>query len=210
MSHYNFIIERSTIVSDFSSQVKGRIFLITGPSTGSVGAEIALTLSRGYPSTTLLLGRSLPKIQPVIETIDTISPSTVVKFVPLLLTSLASIALPLKTILNDTFIPHIDILIYNAGIMACPYERSEDGLESQWQMNSLSYFLLTNLLLPRRTNNKRLKPHAQSKTTNIIFSVELNRRLAKRGVEGFALHPGAIDTGLARHFALEMLGEKFE
>ncbi|KAH8774957.1 hypothetical protein F5882DRAFT_464646 [Hyaloscypha sp. PMI_1271] len=57
--------EDSTIVSDFSSQVKERTFPITGPSTGSIGAETAL-----------LLGRSFPKIQPVIDTIDTISPSS--------------------------------------------------------------------------------------------------------------------------------------
>jgi NAD(P)-dependent dehydrogenase (short-subunit alcohol dehydrogenase family) len=125
--------------------------------------------------------------------------------------------------------------------MACPYERTEDGLESQWQTNYLSHFPLTNLLLPKLllspnprimnassvaflasdilyndpgfSNGETYNPvsaHAQSKTANIIFSVELNRRLAKRGVERFALHPGAVDTGLVRHLALEMLVKKFE
>ncbi len=52
--------------------------------------------------------------------------------------------------------------------------------------------------------------YAQSKTANILFSVELNRRLGGRGIESFAVHPGAVDTGLAKYFTPEMMSEGLE
>ncbi|KAE9370833.1 putative retinol dehydrogenase 12 [Stipitochalara longipes BDJ] len=238
MSHYNFTTEGSTIVSDLPSQVKGRTFLITGTSTGSVGAKTALCLAAGHPSTILLLGRSLPKIQPIINQIHTISPETTVQYIPLLLTSLSSVRSAASTILTDSSIPTIDVLINSAGVMACPYSKTEDGFESQWQTNFLSHFLLSNLLMPKlllssypRVINVSSSAHlvsdilysdsgfsdgetynpilayAQSKTANILFSVELSRRLGERGVQSFALHPGAVDTGLAKYFTPKMMGE---
>jgi NAD(P)-dependent dehydrogenase (short-subunit alcohol dehydrogenase family) len=237
MSHYSFTTEGSLVVKDFSSHVKGRTFLITGPSHGSVGAETAPTLAAAHPSCILLLGRSLPKIQPVVDRIASITPTTVVKYIPLLLSSLASVRAAAHLILNDSTIPNIDVLINNAGIMACPYEKTKDEFELQWQTNFLSHFLLTNLLMPKLllssnprvinvssiahlasdilysdvgfSEGKTYNPilaYAQSKTANILFSVELNNRLKGR-VQSFALHPGAIDTGLARYFTPEMMSE---
>jgi len=52
--------------------------------------------------------------------------------------------------------------------------------------------------------------YAQSKTANILFSVALNKRLGGKGVQSFALHPGAVDTGLARYFTPEMMKEGLE
>ncbi|PMD46647.1 putative retinol dehydrogenase 12 [Hyaloscypha variabilis F] len=241
MSKYNFTTEGSTIVSDFPSRVKDRTFLITGPSDGSIGAATALCLASGYPSTILLLGRSLPKIQLIITQIRTISPTTTTKYIPLNLASLASVRSAASQILSDPSITSIDVLINSAGVMACPYSQTEDGFESQWQTNFLSHFLLTNLLLPKlllaphpRIVNISSSAHlvsdilysdpgfssgqkynailayAQSKTANILFSVELNRRLGERGVESFAVHPGAVDTGLAKYFTPEMMSEGLE
>jgi NAD(P)-dependent dehydrogenase (short-subunit alcohol dehydrogenase family) len=237
MLHYNFTTEGSFVVKNFSSHVKGRTFLITGPSHGSVGAETALAIAVAHPSTIILLGRSLTKIQPVSGQIALISPTTTVIYIPLFLSSLTSVRAAAQTILSDPSIPHIDVLINNAGIMACPYEKTEDGFELQWQTNYLSHFLLTNLLMPKLllsshprvinvssiahlasdilysdvgfSDGKIYNPilaYAQSKTANILFSVELNKRLKGR-VESFALHPGAIDTRLARYFTPEMMSE---
>src|SRR6266487_3235231 len=105
MSQYGFSTEGKTIVSDFSDQVKGRTFLITGPSEGSIGAETAISLAHASPSTILLLGRSLPKIQPTINTITSINASVRIIFIPISLDSLTSVRAAAKTILSDLTIP---------------------------------------------------------------------------------------------------------
>jgi NAD(P)-dependent dehydrogenase (short-subunit alcohol dehydrogenase family) len=149
MAQYGFSTEGSAMVSDFSSQVKDKIFLITGPSEGGIGAETAISLAHGSPSTVLLLGRSLPKIQPTIDAIHNINPAIVTKFVTINLDSLSSVRKAATTILSDPEIPHIDVMINNAAIMFCPYGVTEDGYELQFATNYLSHFLLTNILIPK-------------------------------------------------------------
>jgi NAD(P)-dependent dehydrogenase (short-subunit alcohol dehydrogenase family) len=149
MSQYGFSTEGTTIVSDFKDQVKGRIILITGPSQGGIGAETAISLAHGSPSTILLLGRSLPKIQPTIDAIHAINPSITTKFIPINLDSLSSVRAAATAILNDDSIPKLDVVINNAAIMACPHGLTTDGFEVQLGTNHLSHFLLTNLLMPK-------------------------------------------------------------
>jgi NAD(P)-dependent dehydrogenase (short-subunit alcohol dehydrogenase family) len=62
---------------------------------------------------------------------------------------MTSVRTAAQTILTDHTIPKIDVIINNAGIMACPYRATEDGLEHQFATNYLSHFLLTNLLMPK-------------------------------------------------------------
>lgn len=149
MVEYGFSTEGRTIVSDFSYQVKGKTFLITGPSEGGIGAETAISLAHESPSMILLLGRSLSKIQPTIDAIHKINPTIITKFVLINLDSLSSVRRAANTILEDPAIPHIDVMINNAAIMVCPYGVTEDGYELQFATNYLSHFLLTNLLLPK-------------------------------------------------------------
>lgn len=149
MSSYNSTTTGVTLIHDFPSQVLGKTFLVTGPSLGGIGAETAISLAHGSPSTILLLGRSLSKIQPTIDTIHSISPSTLTKFVSINLDSLASVREAARKILEDKDIGNIDVIINNAAIMVCPYTLTEDGYESQFAVNYLSHFLLTNLLMPK-------------------------------------------------------------
>ena len=123
----------------------------------------------------------------------------------------------------------IDLLINNAGVMACPYALTEDGFELQFGSNHLGHFLLTNLLMPVLGNgaparivslssrghqlapvdfddpNFTARPYhkwlayGQSKTANALFAMGLNLRHASRGVEAFSVHPGMIRTELSRH-----------
>jgi NAD(P)-dependent dehydrogenase (short-subunit alcohol dehydrogenase family) len=125
------------------------IVLITGPSKDSIGAETAVTLAHGSPASYLLLGRALNRIQPVIEEIKKIDPSIIVKFYQVDLESLASVRSVAQTILDDSSISKIDVMVNNAGIMASPYEKTKDGLEMQFGVNHISHFLLTNLLMPK-------------------------------------------------------------
>jgi NAD(P)-dependent dehydrogenase (short-subunit alcohol dehydrogenase family) len=121
----------------------------------------------------------------------------------------------------------LDILINNAGIMMVPEGRTADGFELQIGTNHLGHFALTNLLLPHITSRivtvtydlhkigkvdvgdlnwetRRYKPlgaYCQSKLANVLFTMELQRRLASSGsaVRAVAAHPGVADTNLISH-----------
>ena len=121
--------------------------LITGPSDGGIGAETAVTIAAGSPSQIILAGRSLTKIQPVIERINTANPDVKTAFVPLDLSSLDSVREAAAKI-NES-VDKLDILINNAGIMACPFAKTVDGIESQFGTNYIGHFLLTNLIMPK-------------------------------------------------------------
>jgi len=125
----------------------------------------------------------------------------------------------------------LHLLINNAGIMAAPLSRDERGLESQLAVNHVGHFQLFTRLLPalRRANGARVvalssrghvrsafdfedpgfehRPYdkmvayGQSKTANVLFAVEADRRYQSDNIRAFALHPGAIlETELARHY----------
>ena len=118
----------------------------------------------------------------------------------------------------------VDLLVNNAGVMATPEQRTVDGFELQIGTNHLGHFALTNLLLPQITNrvvvvssdlhrNGRIdlddlnwerrsyKPwaaYSQSKLANLLFVLELERRLTEAGsaVRSTAAHPGYAATNL--------------
>jgi NAD(P)-dependent dehydrogenase (short-subunit alcohol dehydrogenase family) len=118
----------------------------------------------------------------------------------------------------------IDVLIDNAGVMATPERRTADGFELQIGTNHLGHFALTNLLLPHITDRvvtvasgahrmgsirlddlnwhrgdyHRWQAYGQSKLANLLFTLELERRLteAGSGVRAFAAHPGYAATNL--------------
>ena len=119
------------------------------------------------------------------------------------------------------------MLINNAGVMAVPESRTKDGFEMQIGTNHLGHFALTNLLLPKITDRvvtvssgahrignldlddlnwekrkyQRWNAYGQSKLSNLLFTMELERRLAEAGsdVHAFAVHPGYASTNLQNH-----------
>jgi NAD(P)-dependent dehydrogenase (short-subunit alcohol dehydrogenase family) len=124
-------------------------------------------------------------------------------------------------------------IIANAGVMACPEGRTADGFEMQFGTNHLGHFLLVNRLVPLMRSGGRIVnlssaghrfadvdlddpafrkapydpfvAYGRSKTANILFSVELDRRLRSRGIRASAVHPGVIQTELGRHMTPEMI-----
>ncbi|WP_427050719.1 SDR family NAD(P)-dependent oxidoreductase [Paenibacillus sp. TC-CSREp1] len=126
----------------------------------------------------------------------------------------------------------IDMLILNAGIMACPETRVGPGWEAQFATNHLGHFALTNLLWPALVNEggarvvsvsstghhfspirwqdihfeqgyEKFPAYGQSKTAVSLFTVELDRIGKQHGVRAFAVHPGGIMTPLQRHMPKE-------
>jgi NAD(P)-dependent dehydrogenase (short-subunit alcohol dehydrogenase family) len=121
----------------------------------------------------------------------------------------------------------IDVLVNNAGIMAVPETRTADGFESQLGTNHLGPFALTGLLLEHVTDRvvtitslmhrfgrirlddlnferrryRRWAAYNQSKLANLLFTLELQRRLAAAGspVRAVAAHPGWTATNLQSH-----------
>lgn len=121
----------------------------------------------------------------------------------------------------------LHILINNAGIMAGPAQCDARGYEQQFATNHLGHFVLAHALLPALraaggarvvavssrahrmsdirwedlhfdNNYDPMIAYAQSKTANVLFAVELDRRWAQDGIRGYAVHPGSIvGTGLA-------------
>jgi NAD(P)-dependent dehydrogenase (short-subunit alcohol dehydrogenase family) len=121
----------------------------------------------------------------------------------------------------------IHLLINNAGVMAPPLTRTADGFESQFGVNHLGHFALTNLLLPRvagrvvtvssimhmlgridfgdlnweRRRYRAWRAYNQSKLANLLFTAELQRQLTAAGsrVASNAVHPGYASTNLQSH-----------
>ncbi|XP_053358966.1 retinol dehydrogenase 14a [Clarias gariepinus] len=132
--------------------------------------------------------------------------------------------------------PRLDVLINNAGVYQCPYSRTEDGFEMQFGVNHLGHFLLTHLLLdllkrsaPSRIvvvssrlykrgeinfddlNSERgygaAAAYSRSKLANLLFTLELSRRLEGTGVTVNALTPGMVRTNLGRHVSIPLLAK---
>lgn len=130
-------------------------------------------------------------------------------------------------------LPRLDLLINNAGIMACPETRIGPGWEAQFGTNHLGHMALTVRLmgLLQRTGGARVvalsstghkisgirwddihfqsqpydkwQAYGQSKTANALFANALSRRLQASGGQAFAVHPGGIFTPLQRHLPLQ-------
>ena len=131
----------------FEASSIDNLVLITGPSEGGLGAETALTLAIASPKLIILAGRSLARIETVIKGIESAHPSVAAKHIRLDLSSHASIRDAAVSIKEN--VEKIDILINNAAIMACPFGKTVDGIESQFGTNYIGHFLLTNLLMEK-------------------------------------------------------------
>lgn len=107
-----------------------------------------MTLAKGHPARLLLLGRTLQKVEPVIDEIRRVDNSIDALFVPIELDSFDSIRKAATEI--NRLVDKIDYLLNNAGIMAAKeYKLSKDGYESQLAVNHLGHFLLTSLLMDK-------------------------------------------------------------
>jgi NAD(P)-dependent dehydrogenase (short-subunit alcohol dehydrogenase family) len=207
----------------------GKLALVTGGSSG-LGAETARALaSKGARA--VIAARNLEKAEAVARDIRESTGNQDVTVSELELDSMASIRAFAERFLAEH--DALDILVNNAGVMASPFGKTQDGFELQFGTNHIGHFLLTNLLVPAlqkaapsrvvslTSSGHRISPvvfedihfeereynkwlsYGQSKTANVLFSVELDRRLAPKGVRAYAVHPGGIMTDLQRHMTEE-------
>ncbi|MCG3171235.1 MAG: hypothetical protein CALGDGBN_02835 [Pseudomonadales bacterium] len=205
--------------------LRGRVAVVTGAS-GGIGEETARALAAAG-ARVVVAARNEQKASAALARIRAATGSEALEFERLDLASLASVRACAARLLQRH--PAIHLLINNAGIMACPLERTAEGFEMQLASNHLGHFLLSGLVLPalRRAAPSRVVAlssighrvcgvqlddlnferraynawvaYGQSKTANVLFAVEFDRRFGPEGVRAYAVHPGAIPTELDRH-----------
>jgi NAD(P)-dependent dehydrogenase (short-subunit alcohol dehydrogenase family) len=211
----------------------GKAVLVTGAS-GGIGAETARALAAAGASVTLA-ARNVPKTEAVAAEIRASTGNSAVDVLELVLDQPDGVRKAAKAYLAGH--DKLHLLLNNAGVMACPLERTAEGWEMQFATNHIGHFLFTCLLAPilRAAAPARIvnvssaghrfsgivfddihyenrpydkwEAYGQSKTANVLFSVELDRRLGADGVHAYAIHPGMIMTELARHMSQDDLKE---
>jgi NAD(P)-dependent dehydrogenase (short-subunit alcohol dehydrogenase family) len=211
--------------ADITDQT-GRVAVITGANTG-LGYETALALA-DHGAHVVLAVRNLDKGKDAAARISAQSPGAEVAVQELDLTSLESIRAAAGQLRSDH--DRIDLLINNAGVMWTPKSTTKDGFELQFGTNHLGHFAFTGLLLDRllpvagsrvvtvssvghriradihfddlqwERSYSRVGAYGQSKLANLLFSYELQRRLAPHGTTiAVAAHPGGSNTELVRN-----------
>lgn len=204
-------------------EMQGRICLITGGTNG-IGKSTALGLAQ-LGATVVIVGRDAPKTVQVVEEIRAASSNNAVDFLLADLSSQQEVR-RLADEFKRKYL-HLHVLLNNAGGFFMQRQLSVDGIEMTFALNHLAYFLLTNLLLdtlkasaPARIINVASAAHtsgkiefdnlqgerrydasaySHSKLANILFTVELARRLEGSGVTVNALHPGFVSTGFGKN-----------
>lgn len=195
----------------------GKRILVTGVSAG-LGVETARALA-AHGATVVGTARDLAKAGTATAQIPGI------ELVEMDLASLASVraAADALNAKGDRF----DLVIANAGVMAAPFGKTGDGFETQFGTNHLGHFVFVNRIAALIRDGGRFvslasaghrfsdvdldDPHfettpydpwlayGRSKTANVLFVVEFDRRHKGRGVRAAAVHPGGINTELGRH-----------
>jgi NAD(P)-dependent dehydrogenase (short-subunit alcohol dehydrogenase family) len=204
----------------------GRTAVVTGANTG-LGFETAAALA-GRGAHVVLAVRNLEKGKQAAASITAATPGADVALQELDLTSLESVRAAAAQLRSDY--DRIDLLINNAGVMYTPKSTTKDGFELQFGTNHLGHFALTGLLLDRllpvagsrvvtvsslghriraaihfddlqwEGRYSRVGAYGQSKLANLLFTYELQRRLAPRGTTiAAAAHPGGSNTELMRN-----------
>jgi NAD(P)-dependent dehydrogenase (short-subunit alcohol dehydrogenase family) len=212
-----------------------KIALITGATSG-IGKEIALGLARaGF--TLLIPCRNKQKGQTALEQLKNAGANSVELFI-VDLSSQESIHLLAKEI--HVRVPHLDLLINNAGSVFTQRRMSVDNIEMTLATNYLGPFLLTQLMIDllKNSSNPRvinissaahtwgtidlndllyesrkyqfLKVYAQSKLLLNIASFESARRLKNQGITINCIHPGAVKTNLGANNAQGTLSKLLE
>lgn len=135
--------------ADYSDIIAGKTILVTGVSPGTLGSTFVRAAAKHKPAMLILAGRNTEKLQKTIDELkeDNIDSSVAIKTLQLDLSSLAAVREAAAKLNSWDDVPHIDVLINNAGIMAVDYAVTVDGFESQFGTNHLGHFLFTNLIL---------------------------------------------------------------
>src|SRR6476659_2669331 len=205
--------------------LKGKRVLVTGVSSG-LGVETARSLA-AHGAQVVGAARDLKKAAAATDQVrkDAAANGGGFEVIALDLASLTSVRECADALLKKG--EPFDVIIANAGVMATPFGHTEDGFETQFGTNHLGHFVLVNRITPllrpggrlinlasaghryasvdlqdpnlERTHYDPWIAYGRSKTANILFAVAFDARHRGRGIRAAAVHPGGIQTELARH-----------
>ena len=210
--------------------LSGKRILVTGVSAG-LGAETARALA-AHGAQVVGAARDLAKAKAATGQVRLQAANGGgLELIELDLASLASVRACADALVSAG--KPFDLVIANAGVMACPQGRTSDGFETQFGTNHLGHFVLVNRIAALLQSGSRLvslssvghrtsdvdlddpnfehTPYTEfgayrrSKTANILFAVEFDRRHKANGVRATAVHPGSIQTELGRHINPEVM-----
>lgn len=206
-------------------KLQGKRILVTGVSAG-LGVETARSLA-GHGAQVVGAARDLAKAKGATAQVrkDAAANGGGFELVELDLGNLKSVRACADGLLADG--KPFDVVIANAGVMATPFSCTVDGFEMQFGTNHLGHFVLVNRIAPLMREGGRLinlssaghrysnvdledpnfqqtpydpfVAYGRSKTANILFAVAFDKRHRERGVRAAAVHPGGIQTELARY-----------
>jgi NAD(P)-dependent dehydrogenase (short-subunit alcohol dehydrogenase family) len=205
--------------------LSGKTAVITGGSAG-LGIETGRSLAAAG-ARVVLVARNGEKLAATADAMRQQLPDAHIEQEVMDLADLDSVRAAAARLLQR--FPAIQLLINNAGVMACPQERTAQGFELQFGTNHVGHFLFTGLLAPallagaparvvnlssaghqfsdidfddpnyQQRDYDKWQAYGQSKTANALFTVALDHRLSAQGVRAYAVHPGMIVTELGRH-----------
>jgi retinol dehydrogenase 12 len=196
--------------------------LITGANSGIGKATATALATIGYK--VVFIARNPEKAEEVKKEIISVSKNTDVSFIIADLMSLKDVRKCAETFIVKY--KTLDVLINNAGVCLPERRITEDGFEEMFQINHLSHFLLTNLLLDtlKKSSDPRIinvssagyksgkfdpgnflsekkfgtfSTYCNTKLLNILFTFELAERLKDTGITVNTLHPGVVNTNFA-------------
>jgi NAD(P)-dependent dehydrogenase (short-subunit alcohol dehydrogenase family) len=205
--------------------LKGKRILVTGVSAG-IGVETARSLA-AHGAQVVGAARDLTKAEAATAQVrkDAAAGGGGFELIALDLADLKSVRACADELLAKG--GRFDVIIANAGVMATPFGHTTDGFETQFGTNHLGHFVLVNRIASLMGSGSRLinlassghrfanvdledpnfehtpyEPfvaYGRSKTANILFAVAFDQRHRERGIRAAAVHPGGIQTELARH-----------
>ena len=210
------------------SLIEEKTCLITGGSDG-IGYVAARELAR-MGARVVIVGRNAAKTDAAVERIIAETGNPAVELLLGDLSSQREVRRVAAE--AQERLPRLDVLLNNAGAIFLSNRRSVDGLEMTFALNHIGYFLLTTLLLdrlresapariinvsssshgspgrfrledlPEPGSNRGYRAYARSKLCNILYTYELARRLEGTNITVNALHPGLVQTNIARNNGL--------
>ena len=210
--------------------LSGKRVLVTGASAG-LGVETCRVLA-SHGATVVGAARDLEKAKRATEIVrkDAANGGSL-ELIELDLASLKSVRACAEALVKAG--KQFDAVICNAGVMATPKGQTSDGFETQFGTNHLGHFVFVNRIAAlikknggrlvnlssaghrfsdvdlddpnfERTPYTEFGAYGRSKTANILFAVEFDRRHKAEGIRATAVHPGGIMTELGRHMTQEL------